>query len=156
MSLKERIAAANAAIREQAASPPPPHVNGSPPAGTIASSSSAGALRAKIAQFESKGGVPIPRGSFGLGAPPEAKPKQRTELYGNRMQPSRLPSATLGLARPTEAFASVDPRAIPLPPDDTDLASEPSSPIPRSTTTDPIRIPSSGSSNGNALNPVRI
>jgi hypothetical protein len=39
-------------------------------------------------------------------------------LYGNRMQPARIPSATLGLAglaRPSEAFSSVDPRAVPLP-----------------------------------------
>ncbi|KAF7306897.1 hypothetical protein MIND_00482200 [Mycena indigotica] len=145
MSLKERIAAIH--HREQTASPTPP-IHGTT---QIPSSSSAGTLKAKIAQFESQGAVPVPRGSFGLGAPPESKPQQRRELYGNRMQPARLPSAALGLARPAEAFATPDPRAIALPPDDTGLSSEPTSPLPRSEST---RIPSSSSSsNGNAPNP---
>ncbi|KAJ7137921.1 hypothetical protein C8R44DRAFT_536655, partial [Mycena epipterygia] len=50
-------------------------------------------LRAKIAQFESKGGVPVPRGSFGIGAPPVIdRGQKRGELYGNRMKPVWVPS----------------------------------------------------------------
>ncbi|KAF8147801.1 hypothetical protein K438DRAFT_1989492 [Mycena galopus ATCC 62051] len=112
--------------RERATStlPPSPHPNGGP-AVVLPASASGGALRAKIAQFETKGPVPAPRGSFGMGAPPESAPKRRADgmLYGNRMQPARIPSATLGLARPTEAFSAVDPRAVPLP------ESQPGSPI---------------------------
>ncbi|KAJ7764793.1 hypothetical protein B0H16DRAFT_1525773 [Mycena metata] len=78
MSLKERIAAIQQREdrdRERATSPTPP--NGGPSSGTtttnnanggvngvtLPASASAGALRAKIASFESKGGVPVPRGS---------------------------------------------------------------------------------------------
>ncbi|KAJ7675423.1 hypothetical protein B0H17DRAFT_1207613 [Mycena rosella] len=100
MSLKERIAALQE--REQrdlaraAGTLPPsptPHSaalsNLALPAGQTPA-----ALRAKIAQFESKGGVPVPRGAFGLGAPPEgASAPRRKELYGNRMQPARIPRA---------------------------------------------------------------
>ncbi|KAJ7878980.1 hypothetical protein B0H14DRAFT_1621090 [Mycena olivaceomarginata] len=56
-------------------------------------------LRAKIAQFESKGGVPVPRGkfdSFGSAAPPPQQNKQRRELYGNRMKPVWVPGAKVG------------------------------------------------------------
>lgn len=43
-------------------------------------------FRDKIAKFERKGGVPVPRGSFGLGAPPASDgPRKRGELYGNRI-----------------------------------------------------------------------
>ncbi|KAJ6501913.1 hypothetical protein C8R45DRAFT_604880 [Mycena sanguinolenta] len=61
-------------------------------------------LRAKIAQFESKGGVPKPRGkfdSFGSAAPPQQN-KQRRELYGNRMKPVWVPTTKVGpsVARP--------------------------------------------------------
>ncbi|KAJ7736751.1 hypothetical protein DFH07DRAFT_927702, partial [Mycena maculata] len=96
MSLKERIAALQQ--REDAAQ------NSHLP---VSSSNVAngGQLRAKIAQFESKGGVPVPRGSFGLGAPPPAPPKPRTELYGNRMRPT--PAAVLE-RRPTSPFAAVE------------------------------------------------
>ncbi|KAF7305121.1 hypothetical protein MKEN_01227300 [Mycena kentingensis (nom. inval.)] len=114
MSLKERIAA----IQERATSPTPAAgPNGSPP--------HASALAAKIAAFEGKGGIPVPRAnsSFGIAAPPPEAKKQRAELYGNRLQPARIPSSTLGLHRPTEAFASVDPRAIALPPGDEGLSS---------------------------------
>ncbi|KAF7310879.1 hypothetical protein HMN09_00631100 [Mycena chlorophos] len=117
-----------------------------PPASSGDGRSGASSLRAKIAAFESQGAVPAPRGSFGMGAPPEPKPRQRAELYGNVMQPSRLPSATLGLARPVEAFSSLDPRAIALPADDSGLYSEPSSPVARSSLpSDASRIPSNGS-----------
>ncbi|KAH0578010.1 hypothetical protein H2248_005619, partial [Termitomyces sp. 'cryptogamus'] len=43
-------------------------------------------LHNKIVKFEKKGSVPVPRGSFGLGAPPiaeNAPQKRRSELYGN-------------------------------------------------------------------------
>ncbi|KAJ7864408.1 hypothetical protein B0H13DRAFT_1085470 [Mycena leptocephala] len=125
MSLKERIAALKQREREErdpnfrASSPTPPAPGTGPAATASSSGGGAGALRAKIAQFESKGGVPVPRGSFGLGAPPDSAPKRRAELYGNRMQPARIPSATLGvagLARPTSPFSGVDPRAVALPP----------------------------------------
>ncbi|KAJ7193821.1 hypothetical protein GGX14DRAFT_13797 [Mycena pura] len=53
-------------------------------------------LRAKIAQFESKGGVPVPRGSesFGFGAPPVVDRGQQRpgQLYGNRMKPVWVPA----------------------------------------------------------------
>nr|GAT44160.1 predicted protein [Mycena chlorophos] len=124
-----------------------------PPASSGDGRSGASSLRAKIAAFESQGAVPAPRGSFGMGAPPEPKPRQRAELYGNVMQPSRLPSATLGLARPVEAFSSLDPRAIALPADDSGLYSEPSGPVARSSLpSDASRIPSNGSGR-NAPNP---
>ncbi|KXN92366.1 hypothetical protein AN958_08382 [Leucoagaricus sp. SymC.cos] len=55
-----------------------------------------GALCEEIAHFEKKGGVPIPRGSFGLGAPPLpdlGSPKKKGELYGSRIpQPVRVVS----------------------------------------------------------------
>ncbi|KAH7929633.1 hypothetical protein BV22DRAFT_114427 [Leucogyrophana mollusca] len=74
-----------------------------------------GGLRDKIAKFEQKGGVPVPRGSFGMGAPQlaeNAPAKKRGELYGNRIQ---------GLGRP-----SVSRSGSPMPPSDSE-----SSPSPR-------------------------
>ncbi|KAJ6602409.1 hypothetical protein DFH09DRAFT_1068818 [Mycena vulgaris] len=97
-TLDERIAALQERERERAVVQQGGANHGLPQNGPAPA-----ALRAKIAQFESKGGVPVPRGSFGLGAPPESAPKRRTELYGNRMQPARIPSASL--ARPTSPFA---------------------------------------------------
>ncbi len=83
-----------------------------PPAGGV---QSAGALRDKIAKFEKKGGVPVPRGSFGLGAPPSADgPRRRGELYGNRMPaPARALSAQYtGGSRASSPIGSfVDPNA---------------------------------------------
>ncbi|KAJ6482056.1 hypothetical protein C8R47DRAFT_582435 [Mycena vitilis] len=131
MSLKDRIAALQLREdrdRDRATSPGPVSPSVPHAAVTLPPSASADALRAKIAQFESKGAVPAPRGSFGMGAPPESAPKRRAELYGNRMQPARIPSA--GLARPSEAFSSLDPRAIALPPDSgTGYDSVPTSPL---------------------------
>ncbi|KAH8106936.1 hypothetical protein BXZ70DRAFT_915722 [Cristinia sonorae] len=53
-----------------------------------------GNLKDKIATFERKGAVPIPRGSFGLGAPPmdDGSSRRKGELYGNRVP---------GLSKPT-------------------------------------------------------
>lgn len=49
-------------------------------------------MKDRIAKFERKGGVPVPRGSFGLGAPPTGEGlKRQGELYGNRIQaPGKL------------------------------------------------------------------
>lgn len=47
-----------------------------------------GSLRDKIATFEKKGAVPVPRGSFAQGAPPpedKEASKRKGELYGNRV-----------------------------------------------------------------------
>jgi hypothetical protein len=69
-----------------------------------------GSLRDKIAKFERKGGVPIPRGSFGMGMPPpeEAGSTKSRELYGNRV-------AALGKGRPTAPGNSAH-RAVTSPP----------------------------------------
>lgn len=91
-NLKERIAALeqkNAANGQR---------SGSPSVG--AGAATVGGLRDKIAKFEKKGGVPVPRGRFGLGAPPpaEAQVKGNRELYGNRIpQPVRMVSANATL-----------------------------------------------------------
>ncbi|KAJ7706880.1 hypothetical protein B0H17DRAFT_1325664 [Mycena rosella] len=55
-------------------------------------------LRAKIAQFEAGGGVPVPRAgaSFGIGAPAPPAAGARRELYGNRMKPVWVPGAGNG------------------------------------------------------------
>ncbi|KAG7092964.1 hypothetical protein E1B28_009265 [Marasmius oreades] len=102
-NLKERIAAIeqrnNASQRQRPLSPPPTTSTGSSfltPQTT--GSGGGGALKEKIARFEKKGGVPVPRGSFGLGAPPPVEKgpiKRRGELYGNRI-PSAARSHTTG------------------------------------------------------------
>ncbi|KAJ3859327.1 MAG: hypothetical protein NXY57DRAFT_858261, partial [Lentinula lateritia] len=86
VNLKERIAALQQKNADQTQHPT------SPPLTTAGSSSSkpqsnVAALREKIAKFEKKGGVPVPRGSFGLGAPPSDSGQAKTsrELYGNRI-----------------------------------------------------------------------
>ncbi|VDB82662.1 unnamed protein product [Peniophora sp. CBMAI 1063] len=55
-----------------------------------------GTLRDKINKFERKGGVPIPRGSFGMNVPPEQPvgASKSRELYGNRIpKPAPKPGA---------------------------------------------------------------
>lgn len=86
VNLKERIAALQQ--RNIAHNPR----STSPPAVPVSSQNSKHeapkGLRDRIAKFEQKGGVPIPRGSFGLGAPPvpeNGQQKRRGELYGNRI-----------------------------------------------------------------------
>lgn len=100
VNLKERIAAlqqrtgANASSAQRSVSPTP---QPTPHSGT--SSNTASGLREKIARFEKKGGVPVPRGSFGLGAPPlaDGHPRRQGELYGNRIpQPVRVVSGPGG------------------------------------------------------------
>lgn len=84
--LSERIAA----LQGKVVSPPSraPSPGGAAVPGSAESTlSRAGTLRDKIARFEQKGGVPIPRGSFGLGAPPTHAnaPHRKGELWGNRL-----------------------------------------------------------------------
>ena len=101
-NLKERIAAleqrnAESAASSRATSPTPSITsNGS------LSGQSNGALRDRIARFEKKGGIPVPRGRFGLGAPPAIEgPRKRGELYGNRIPvPSRTNSGNFPPSRP--------------------------------------------------------
>ena len=103
-NLKERIAAleqrnAESATSSRATSPTPSITSNS-----SHSAQSNGALRDRIARFEKKGGVPVPRGRFGLGAPPAVEgPRKRGEFYGNRIPvPSRTVSgANFPPSRPT-------------------------------------------------------
>ncbi|THH31114.1 hypothetical protein EUX98_g3086 [Antrodiella citrinella] len=90
VALKDRIA-----LLQQQTAADQPH---NQPINTGAQAS--GGLKAKIANFERKGAVPIPRGSFGLGAPPvdDGSSKRKGELYGNRVP---------GLSKPT--IESVEP-----------------------------------------------
>ncbi|KAI6005443.1 hypothetical protein EDD15DRAFT_637296 [Pisolithus albus] len=104
VNLKERIAA----LQQRNVSPnqhPSTQVasKGIPIAGT-------GTLRDKIAKFEEKGGVPVPRGSFAMGVPSTltenaAAAKKRGELYGNRIQ---------GLGRPNGPPVSRSGSPMPL------------------------------------------
>ena len=90
-NLKERIAALQQCNGPLSPTPPPTSAprdaSLTPPRGS---------LRDKIAKFERKGGVPIPRSSFGIAAPPpeDAGSTKSRELYGNRV-------AALGKGRPT-------------------------------------------------------
>ncbi|KAG6839849.1 hypothetical protein C0991_011085 [Blastosporella zonata] len=97
-NLKERIAAlqqrnvSGSSSTDRPASPSIPLTPGAAP-------NSAG-LRDKIARFEKKGGVPVPRGRFGLGAPPLAENaplKRRGELYGNRIPSVKGASGVAGI-----------------------------------------------------------
>lgn len=103
VNLKERIAA----LQQRNVSPnqhPSTQVasKGIPIAGT-------GTLRDKIAKFEEKGGMPVPRGSFAMGVPSplteNAAVKKRGELYGNRIQ---------GLGRPNGPPVSRSGSPMPL------------------------------------------
>ncbi|KAL5489935.1 hypothetical protein ACEPAI_4767 [Sanghuangporus weigelae] len=68
-------------------------VSASSSAANSPAGSSNSAFRERIATFEQKGGVPVPRGSFGMGAPPPPieqthegrAARKRGELYGNRI-----------------------------------------------------------------------
>ncbi|PPQ96465.1 hypothetical protein CVT26_010504 [Gymnopilus dilepis] len=88
-NLKERIAALeqrNASKTPSASRPvSPPPLPGVVPSSSA--TSTAPGFRDKIAKFERKGGVPVPRGRFGLGAPPPNThgPSRQGELYGNRI-----------------------------------------------------------------------
>ncbi|KAF8801653.1 hypothetical protein BYT27DRAFT_7245091 [Phlegmacium glaucopus] len=109
-NLKERIAALEqrkAESVQRATSPTPSTTSNSSQAG-----SSNGALRDRIARFEKKGGVPIPKGRFGLGVPSSVEgPRKRGELYGNRIPASTRSTSggTLPISRPG-SMASYDQR----------------------------------------------
>ena len=89
-NLKDRIAA----LQQGNGSPSPTPSPTSPPR-DASITPPRGSLRDKIAKFERKGGVPVPRGSFGMSVPPpeEAGSTKSRELYGNRV-------AALGKGRP--------------------------------------------------------
>ncbi|KAK0196516.1 hypothetical protein F5146DRAFT_6031 [Armillaria mellea] len=102
VNLKERIAALQQRNVSQTQRPSVPSLSSNQP--LIPSSG----LRDKIAKFEQKGGVPVPRGSFGLGAPPTAEngqPRKRGELYGNRI-PSAVRVASGSSAPPMSRSTS--------------------------------------------------
>ena len=114
-NLKERIAAFQR-LNQQYNSPstsPNPNETHSPPDPSLTathSSSNAnnntnGSLRDKIARFEAAGGIPIPRGSFGMGAMPlndDDISRRKGEMLGNRVpglnRPKVLPTEGLGMA----------------------------------------------------------
>ncbi|PFH45995.1 hypothetical protein AMATHDRAFT_70764 [Amanita thiersii Skay4041] len=77
--------------------------------GGSGSGGSGGGLRDKIAKFEKKGGVPVPRGRFGMGAPPvdSGRARKQGELYGNR-----IPRAVSGGG----PFPPISRSGSPLPP----------------------------------------
>ncbi|KAL5529592.1 hypothetical protein ACEPAG_5577 [Sanghuangporus baumii] len=97
--LQQRAASNSSASHASAASPTSPgvslttSVSASSSAANSPAGSSNSALRERIAKFEQKGGVPVPRGSFGIGAPPPPveqthegrAARKRGELYGNRI-----------------------------------------------------------------------
>ncbi|EGN95679.1 hypothetical protein SERLA73DRAFT_186849, partial [Serpula lacrymans var. lacrymans S7.3] len=94
VNLKERIAA----LQQRNVSPSQ-HPS-TQPSNKSAPAFGAGGLRDRIAKFEEKGGVPVPRASFGMNVPQlaeNAPARRRGELYANRVQ---------GLGRPTGAPAS--------------------------------------------------
>ncbi|KAG7448342.1 uncharacterized protein BT62DRAFT_930424 [Guyanagaster necrorhizus] len=102
VNLKERIAALQQRNVSQTQRPSVPSLSVNQP--TVPS----GGLRDKIAKFEQKGGIPVPRGSFGLGAPPTAESKQtrkKGELYGNRI-PSAVRVASGSSAPPMSRSTS--------------------------------------------------
>ncbi|KAK2463866.1 hypothetical protein APHAL10511_004171 [Amanita phalloides] len=82
INLKERIAA----LEQQRNASPKPRPESPMPSGIPQPTLNTG-LRDKIAKFERKGGIPVPRGRFGMGAPPVDSGKQRKqgEFYGNRI-----------------------------------------------------------------------
>ncbi|KAF8584097.1 hypothetical protein K439DRAFT_1172231 [Ramaria rubella] len=109
-TLRERIAA----LQQRGTSPQPT----SPPRSQTPTNHAGGGLRDKIARFEEKGGTPIPRGSFGLGAPPKQAGKRNNEMWGNRMASTgQLPSgsgstALLGRAATLSVGASARSRRV--------------------------------------------
>lgn len=103
-NLKERIAALQ---QRSVSAPQQSSQSTSKPSSPTSGGTSS--LRSKIAKFESKGGIPIPRGSFGLGAPPESGQNASRELYGNRIP---------GVNRPSVPVSPVSRSGSPLPPVD--------------------------------------
>jgi len=121
-NLKERIAALEQKTSGNgvpSSRPTSPNTNGSPVPGSSNGAPSATGFRDKIAKFERKGGVPVPRGRFGLGAPPTSEgPRKQGELYGNRIPaPARavsasvLPVSTSRAVSPTSSLGISTPTA---------------------------------------------
>ncbi|KAI0934475.1 hypothetical protein AcV5_006305 [Taiwanofungus camphoratus] len=100
VNLKDRIAALQQ--RNAGSQQPGPRVTSPPPNPSVRAT---GSLRDKIASFEKKGAVPVPRGSFGLGAPPvdDGSSKRHGEMYGNRVPGLSRPLAPVpvGPLKPT-------------------------------------------------------
>ncbi|KDQ61226.1 hypothetical protein JAAARDRAFT_575929 [Jaapia argillacea MUCL 33604] len=96
VNLKDRIAA----LQQRSVSGPSTS-SANPPPSTKSNELPRGNLRAKIAKFEQRGGTPVPRGSFGLGAPPmdDGGSKRRGELYGNRIP--TIPRQLTGGSQPS-------------------------------------------------------
>ncbi|KAG8925219.1 hypothetical protein FRC02_009825 [Tulasnella sp. 418] len=86
MSVNERIAALNArnSPSKQSSSYPS---SLTPNLGGIS-------VKDKAARFDGIGAAPVPKGSFGLGAPPGLKEKKSHELYGNRIPSVVKPAPT--------------------------------------------------------------
>ncbi|KZT39251.1 hypothetical protein SISSUDRAFT_660505 [Sistotremastrum suecicum HHB10207 ss-3] len=80
-SLSERIAA----LQQKTQTSPKPSPHSSPRANDGMAITAKVNLKERIATFEKRGGMPIPRGSFGLGAPPSTSHSPSRELYGNRI-----------------------------------------------------------------------
>ena len=98
VNLKDRIAA----LQQRSVSPgtsldsaPLASASGRAPGGGVTS------LKDKIANFERKGAVPVPKGRFGSGAPPatDGTTKKRGELYGNRVPELQKPTAEAEIGR---------------------------------------------------------
>lgn len=112
-NVKDRIAA----LQQRTTSPQPTGQDKStspPPSG--------GSLRAKIAKFEEKGGVPVPRGSFGFNVvpnhPEDEWSRRKGQLYGNRipsiskMTPSSSTASTLSVDSDTSLSSPTRKRCI--------------------------------------------
>ena len=111
-NLKERIAALEQRTTVNSTSSPSSPAT-SPVSTDANGSQSVGKLKDRIAKFERKGGVPVPRGSFGLGAPPTGEgPKRQGELYGNRMQGKLTPQYTGGSLASIGSFGSPPQRSF--------------------------------------------
>ena len=118
MNLKDRIAA----LQQRNAGSSQEQKQGS---ALVNGARTTGSLRDKIASFEKQGAVPVPRGSFGLGAPPvdDGSSRRRGELIGNRVpglsrpvapvptHPSRATSPTGSPGRVRAASATIQSRA---------------------------------------------
>ncbi|KAF8969582.1 hypothetical protein BDZ97DRAFT_207974 [Flammula alnicola] len=117
-NLKERIAALEQRNAGNGASRPTSPTAGAAPIISSVAPAAPG-FRDKIAKFERKGGVPVPRGSFGLGAPPVAGgPRRQGELYGNRI-PAPARSVSVGMlpisraGSPVGSFVTDSPESSP-------------------------------------------
>ncbi|OBZ65782.1 hypothetical protein A0H81_14277 [Grifola frondosa] len=110
LNLKDRIAAfqqqrdaAESSNPKNSTLKPPPH----------------GSLKDKIASFEKQGAVPMPRSSFGLGAPPpapdDASSRRHGELYGNRVAGLSRPHILAPTGNPSTAPPSNRTRSVSTP-----------------------------------------